>query len=246
RGQTYQLMERYEEALKDFTLAIELNSKFGWAIALRGRTYKLMERYEEALKDFALAIELNPKSDWMIAMRGGTYRLMKRYEEALRDFTLAIELNFKHDWAMAGRGEMYLLFGRYREALVDFNHAVESNAKDDWWLYDRAITYQALGQVEQAKADLAQALYLAQADYEKDPEDWVNTFNLALYHLAAKEDEQAKSFYRDALRRDAPAPRIRLALQDLENFLTIFPDHRLARAAHQVLQKELQKRLALT
>jgi len=113
-------------------------------------------------------------------------------------------------------------------------------------VYDRAITYHALGQVEQAKTDLSQAIRLAQADHEKDPECWRNTFNLALYYLAAGEDEQAKSFYRDTLRRAAPPPRIRAALQDLENFLTIFPAHRLARAAHQVLQKELQKRLTLT
>ena len=126
------------------------------------------------------------------------------------------------------------------------NRIVELDAENDWSLYDRAITYQALGHVEKAKTDLAQAICLAQADYEKDPENWNNTFNLALYYLAAGEDEQAKSFYRDALRRAAPPSRIRAALQDLENFLTIFPDHRLARAAHQVLQKELQKRPNLT
>ncbi len=245
RGLTYRKMECYEEALQDFNQAIELDPKSAWAIAFRGRTYRKMERYEEALQDFNQAIELDPKSAWAIAFRGQTYQSMKRHEEALQDFTLAIGLE-PNNWAIGNRGETYLLVGRYQEALVDFDRAVELGAKDDWWLYDRAITYQALGHVEQARTDLSQAICLAQADHDKDPEHWSNTFNLARYYLAAGEDEQAKSFYRDALRRAAPPSRIRAALQDLENFLTIFPDHRLARAAHQVLQKELQKRLTLT
>jgi tetratricopeptide (TPR) repeat protein len=33
-------MERYEEALKDFDLAIEIDPK-SWAIASRGETYRL-------------------------------------------------------------------------------------------------------------------------------------------------------------------------------------------------------------
>jgi len=39
RGETYQLMGRYEEALVDFTRAIELDDKNASIIASRGRTY---------------------------------------------------------------------------------------------------------------------------------------------------------------------------------------------------------------
>jgi len=242
RGETYRLMERYEEALKDFNQAIELNPKNAGAIASRGLTYQSMERYEEALKDFNQAIRLDPKKAGAIASRGLTYRAIERYEEALQDFTQAIELDPKYDWAIRERGETYLLIGRYEAALTDFNRIVELDAENDWNLYDRAIAHQTLGHIEQARIDLAQAILLARVKYEKDPEDWRNTFNLALYYLTAAADDQAKHFYRDALRRGAPAPLIRMALQDLADFLTVFPNHKLARAVQQGLQKELRQR----
>jgi tetratricopeptide (TPR) repeat protein len=244
RGQTYRLMNRYEEALQDFDRAIELDPKDAWAIALRGETYRLMNRYEEALQDFDRAIELDPKYSWAIANRGQTYRDMKRYEEALQDFDRAIELDPKSAWAIRQRGEVYLLTGNYQDALADFDRGVELDAENDWYLYDRALAYQASRQPELARTDLAQAIRLAQAKYEKDPEGWYSTFNLALYHLAVGENKPAEHFYRDAIRRNAPTAMIQMAIQDLADFLTVFPNHRLARAAHQFLQNECQKRSA--
>jgi tetratricopeptide (TPR) repeat protein len=154
RGQTYRLMNCYEEALKDFDRAIELNPKYDWAIAHRGKTYRSMKRYSEALKDFDLAIELNPKLDWMIANRGYTYRLMERYEEALKDFDCAIELNPKSDWAIAQRGETYGSSKRYEEALKDFDYAIELNPKSDWAIARRGETYLILKRYNEALENL--------------------------------------------------------------------------------------------
>jgi tetratricopeptide (TPR) repeat protein len=160
RGETYRLMERYEEALKDFDQAIELNPKYDWAIANRGYTYRLMERYEEALKDFNCAIELNPKYDWAIAHRGKTYRSMKRYEEALKDFDCAIELNSKLDWTIANRGYTYRLMERYQEALKDFAQAIELNPKFDWAIAHRGKTYRSMKRYEEALKDFDCAIEL--------------------------------------------------------------------------------------
>jgi tetratricopeptide (TPR) repeat protein len=160
RGYIYRLMKRYEEALKDFDQAIELNPKYHWAIAHRGKTYRSMKRYEEALKDFNLAIELNPKLDWMIANRGSTYRQMERYEEALKDFDCAIKLNPKYDWAIAQRGETYRLMERYEEALKDFDRAIELNPKPDWAIARRGETYLMLKRYEEALKDFDHAIEL--------------------------------------------------------------------------------------
>ncbi|WP_375476369.1 tetratricopeptide repeat protein, partial [uncultured Nostoc sp.] len=72
RGETYRLMKRYPQALKDFDRAIQLDPKSAWAIANRGETYRSMERYAKALQDFDRAIQLDPKLDWAIALRGDT------------------------------------------------------------------------------------------------------------------------------------------------------------------------------
>ncbi|RZM74685.1 tetratricopeptide repeat protein [Leptolyngbya iicbica] len=242
RGQTYQLMERYEEALQDFTRAIELVPKYDWAIAHRGQTYQLMERYDEALQDFTRAIELVPKYDWAIAHRGKTYQLMERYDEALQDFTRAIELDPKYDWAIANCCLTYLLSGQYHEAIENCNLALELDSKNPHCLLIRGTVYKVLQQLEFAEADFSAAIQLTQAEYEKDPSDGHNIFPLALCHLAAGNEEQAKRYYRDALHCQASRQSIQDAIQDLKTFLKIFPDHRLARQARQVLQKALQNR----
>ncbi|MCC5622362.1 tetratricopeptide repeat protein [Nostoc sp. CHAB 5715] len=259
RGEIYRLMKRYEEALPDFDRAIELDSKYAWAIANRGVTYHLMKRYTEALEDFDRLIELNPKYDWaitirgvtyrlielnpkyewVIASRGETYRLMERYTQALEDFDRAIELNPKLDWAIASRGQTLLQLKRYNEALADFNRAIGLKSDDDWYLYDRALSYLALNQANKAQIDLALAIKLAKQHYEKDTKDWRNTFNLALYYLAAHYTQPAEQLYRYTLSQGASLERIHIAIQDLNDFLTVFPNHVQATSMRQLLQSSL-------
>ncbi|MBN3890127.1 MAG: tetratricopeptide repeat protein [Nostoc sp. JL31] len=239
RGETYRLMELYPEALEDFDRAIELNPKLDWTIACRGETYQSIKRYPEALEDFDRAIELNPKLDWTIACRGETYQSIKRYPEALEDFDRAIELNPKLDWAIALRGQTYLMLKLYNEALADFNRAIDLDSDSNWKLYNRALAYLALNQADKARADLLLAIKLAKEDYEKDAKDWNNAFNLALYYLAAQYNQPAEQLYRYVLSQGASLERIHAAIQDLNDFLTIFPNHVQATSIRQLLQSSL-------
>ncbi|MEI1375733.1 tetratricopeptide repeat protein [Nostoc sp. UHCC 0926] len=239
RGGTYRSMKRYPEALEDFDRAIELNPKLDWAIAGRGQTFYFMKRYTEALEDFDRAIELNPKLDWVIASRGETYRSMKRYPEALEDFDRAIELGPKYKWAIAHRGQTYLMLKLYNEALADFNRAIDLDSDSNWYLYNRALAYQALNQPDKAWADLALAIKLAKQDYEKDAKDWSNAFNLALYYLAAQYHQPAERLYLHVLSQGASLERIHAAIQDLNDFLTVFPDHMQATSMRQLLHSFL-------
>ncbi|MEH2328248.1 tetratricopeptide repeat protein [Nostoc sp.] len=239
RGEIYRLMKRYPEALQDFNRAIELNPKDDWAIALRSVTYRLIESYPAALQDFNRAIELNPKSNWAIAHCGETYRLMKRYPEALQDFDRAIELNPKSNWAIAHRGYTYLMLKLYNEALADFNRAIDLDSESNWYLYNRALAYQALNQPDKAWADLALAIKLAKQHYEKDAKDWSNAFNLALYYLAAQYHQPAERLYIHVLSQGASLEHTHAAIQDLNDFLTVFPNHVQAISMRQLLQSSL-------
>jgi hypothetical protein len=58
---------------------------------------------------------------------------------------------------------------------------------------------------------------------KKDPIDYQNTFNLALYNLAAAHPEESDRLYTSSL--TAPIERLQMAIDDLDNFLHLFPDH---------------------
>ncbi|MBD2072574.1 tetratricopeptide repeat protein [Phormidium sp. FACHB-592] len=238
RGMTYRLMKRYEEALTDFNHAIALDAKDAWAIANRGGTCRLMKRYEEALIDFNYAIALDAKDAWTIARRGQTYRALKQYDKAILDFNRAIELDPNSDWTLRGRGTAYLLKGQFENALQDLTQAITLDPKDDWTPYLHALAHLKLNQFQLAQTDLATAIQLAQPKYDQTPTDWQNTFNLALYHLVADHLNTADDFYRQSL--IAPSEWLRMGIDDLQEFLTLFPDHAQAQQMVTLLRSKLE------
>ena len=67
-GQVYRFLgeEHYQDAIQCFTLAIEQNSNYAWAIAYRSTIHALMHNYEEAWADLLNAIKIDP----VIPLRG--------------------------------------------------------------------------------------------------------------------------------------------------------------------------------
>ena len=130
----------------------------------------------------------------------------------------------------------YLILKRYKEALAEFNHAIEIESDNDWYLYDQTVAYLVLNQTDKAHASIVKAIALAQKSYEKDPKNWRNTFNLALYHLANREEERAERLYREALFSGASEERIHEALRDLDHFLIVFPEHLKAKLMQELVK----------
>ncbi|MDZ8067891.1 MAG: ATP-binding protein [Nostoc sp. DedQUE08] len=101
--------------------------------------------------------------------------------------------------------------------------------------YNRALVYLALNQPHKAQTVLVPAIKLATEHCKKDAKDWRNTFNLALYYLAAQYTQQANDLYRYALSKGASSESIGKAIQDLNDFLIVFPDHLQATSIRQLL-----------
>ena len=224
RGVTYRLMGQYAEAVADFNKAIEINSMNSQAIAQRGNTYRLMERYLEALADFDRAIELDPKNKWAIAQRGQTHYLTYQHECAFRDFDTATKLDDKDHWNVRKRGEVNLLLGNHEKALQDFESSLQLDADNHWTFYERSLAYRTLQQVEKAESDIQQAIQLAQQGSEAKPQDCQKIFNLAIYHLTAGDMSKAKHLCQDALDKESPIRRIKEAIRDLDDLLTVLPN----------------------
>ena len=163
RGEAYRLIGRHDDALTDFSRAIELDPEDAWAIGSRGQTYQAMGRYDDALTDLSRAIELKPEYAWAITSRGNTYRAMGRYDDALTDYNRAIERHPEDAFALTRRGLTYWLMGRHDDALTDFSRAIELDPEYAWAIANRGDTYRDMGRYDDALTDLNRAI-------EVDPE----------------------------------------------------------------------------
>jgi tetratricopeptide (TPR) repeat protein/energy-coupling factor transporter ATP-binding protein EcfA2 len=190
QGETYRLMERYEEALTDYNRAIELDGEYKRAITGRGETYQLMECYEEALTDYNRAIELDGEYKRAITGRGETYQLMECYEEALTDYNRAIELDGEYKRAIASRGETYQLMERYEEALADYNRAIELDGEYTWAIAGRGLTYRLMERYEEALADYNRLIEL-DGEYK-----WVIASRGLTYRLMERYEEALADYNR--------------------------------------------------
>src|SRR3954466_14689129 len=72
---------KYDEAIVEFTKAIEMSPSDGRLYNDRGRVYRAMAKFPEAIADFDKGIALAPKSETGYVERGQTQMSQNKYEE---------------------------------------------------------------------------------------------------------------------------------------------------------------------
>jgi tetratricopeptide (TPR) repeat protein len=105
-GNTYFGIGDYQEAIKDFDRAIELDPKLAGAYWGRGKTYHELGDYQEAIKDFDRAIELDPKLAGAYWSRGKAYQKLGNQQQANEDFKTAGKLNDQEPQDISRRKEI--------------------------------------------------------------------------------------------------------------------------------------------
>jgi len=107
RGLVYFSLSQYEEALKDFTTAIDIEPRDTRVYTNRGLTHRMLKQYDKALKDFEHSLELNPLWTDTFYSRALTYYDMGDLHGAIEDCDRAIAL--KTDFKQAVRFKQFLL-----------------------------------------------------------------------------------------------------------------------------------------
>src|SRR2546423_11940279 len=74
---------KYDEAIVEFTKAIELSPGDSRLYNDRGRVYRAMAKYTEAMADFDKGITLSPKSEMGYIERGPTEMAQNQFDAAL-------------------------------------------------------------------------------------------------------------------------------------------------------------------
>lgn len=126
RGNAYADQGQHDQAIRDYTKALEINPKHVVAYFNRGNSYCEKGQYDRAINDFTKAFEINPKYGEAYLNRGIAYAKKGQYDRAISYYDKALEINPKHVMTYNNRGLIYLLkLEKTRRGCADFKKACE-------------------------------------------------------------------------------------------------------------------------
>lgn len=86
--------QQFDEAIKLYTEAIQLNPQSALLFAKRGQVYLKMNKPNACIKDCTYALELNCDSAAAYKFRGRAYRLLGKFEEASHDLCESLKIDY--------------------------------------------------------------------------------------------------------------------------------------------------------
>jgi tetratricopeptide (TPR) repeat protein len=195
RGIAYSHLKRWEDAVADFSRAIELAPKDPGPWINRSGAYLELNQPGRALADCSRAIELNPLSAQAYGNRGVAYFKLGQPEQAIADYDKSIALDERIITVWVQRGWAYQKQGQWVKALADYSRALELDPKDESSWNNRGEVEAQLGQREKAIADFSRAIELGQ----KGPDVWNHRGNM---YSELGQPEKALADYSRAIELD--------------------------------------------
>jgi tetratricopeptide (TPR) repeat protein len=129
RGLIHVQAGRYDEAIADFSKAIDLDPNHAQARTQRGLCYGNKGDYDRGISDFDEAIGLNPRFADAYLGRA-SFRVMKgQHDQGISDYTKAIDLRPRDAIGYAGRAGAYFMKRELDKSWEDVKKAQELGYK---------------------------------------------------------------------------------------------------------------------
>lgn len=124
RAQAHYLKGDYDQAIADYTVALQFTPASAALHIDRGLAYEEKPDYDRAIADYTQAIRIAPNEARAYSCRGRVYTAQRNYEPAVADFTQAIRA--EPDWGLSYylRGHAYEETGRRESAIADYRKAL--------------------------------------------------------------------------------------------------------------------------
>jgi tetratricopeptide (TPR) repeat protein len=120
-----------DQAIADFSKAIEIDAQFGDAFVNRCVAYTDKGQADLAIKDCTAAIAINPKDAVAFNDRGVAQEKKGDLDAAIADYSKAIELDPGYGVAYANRAVVYDHKGEKESAIADYRAALAKNPSDE-------------------------------------------------------------------------------------------------------------------
>ncbi|MDP4092017.1 MAG: tetratricopeptide repeat protein [Bacillota bacterium] len=127
-GMKYYKQYKYDDALKNFNLAISLDSKYIDAYLYKGLAiYWGYNDFNEAITCYDKAIQLSPKYPDVYYWKGNALYCLEEFKEAIKNYDIAIKLKPKYAEAYGNKGQSLEALENYKDALTNYKKALQLN-----------------------------------------------------------------------------------------------------------------------
>ena len=125
KGISFDSLGRYEEAIRCFDQALELNERLADAWSNKGMSLGKLGRYGEAINCLEMALVIDPQNARAYSNYGICLNSLGRYEEAVRVLGQALELDPHNIGAWTNMSNSLNKLGRYAEAISCLDKVLE-------------------------------------------------------------------------------------------------------------------------
>jgi tetratricopeptide (TPR) repeat protein len=156
RGIFRYLTQKYNEAITDFTKAIELDERNLPAYFMRANThFKIIETIESISSSENILLNINKHRESQQAEQNEFTN--EAYNDIFTDYSVVLYMNPNFYFAYYNRGNVYLKNEQYYQALDEYNKAIESDASFAEAFFNRGLVKILLGDIDGGASDLSRA-----------------------------------------------------------------------------------------
>lgn len=156
-----EIIRTFEEAIKAYDNATEINSKFATAWKNKGNVLYTLGKYNESIQAYNKAIEIVP--DYPLAWYDKGLALNKtgQYDEAVQAYNKAIEKIPKNADMWYNKGNALSSQGKYNEAINSYDKAIQLNQVFAEAWHNKGIAFEKSGFGSEAKSTLDKAKHMS-------------------------------------------------------------------------------------
>jgi tetratricopeptide (TPR) repeat protein len=178
---------RFEEAEREFRLAIEIKPSFAIAHQYYALFLLAMRRFEEGLQEMRRALELDPLATIIATSYGAAYYFARDHELSVKEHRKALQFDPDFAIAHAFLAGPFVCLERYDEAV---NECLRAKALADESIYPTAFlayAYGMAGRTSEARELLRQLL-------ERSKSGYISSYHIALVYCGLGELERAMEY----------------------------------------------------
>jgi protein O-mannosyl-transferase len=119
RGEAFCKINRFENGIKDFTIAIQINPQYAQAYNDRGIAFAALKQFNYALQDYDFAIKFKPEFSKAYFNKGNALVSLGRYEESIGFYNNSLTYDPYFEKAYYNRAVAYYTTRNFKLALED-------------------------------------------------------------------------------------------------------------------------------